>query len=108
MKMADSGCALNVRRIGYGTAARLLFFSLLNGLLLAQTPPAVFDPLSDPSLIEKGLRSTVPLQVAISAFRAASVPDQRRGEWLREALLRSSSLQPETEAVRTRRAISTR
>ena len=84
---------------------RLLLFSLLNGLLVAQTPPAVFDPLGDPSLIEKGLRSTVPLQVAISAFRAVSIFDQRRGEWLREALLRSSSLQPEAEAVRTRRAI---
>ncbi len=85
--------------------ARLALFFLLNGLLLAQTPPAVFDPLGDPSLIEKGLRSTTPLQVAVSAFRTVSITDERRGEWLREALRNSLSLQPEAEAVRTRRVL---
>jgi hypothetical protein len=59
---------------------------ILNGSLLAQTPPAVVDPLGDPSLVEKGLQSTVPLQVAISAFRSMNISDQQRGEWLRAAL----------------------
>jgi hypothetical protein len=78
---------------------------ILSGSLFAQTPPAVFDPLDDPSLIEKGLQSSLPLQVAISAFRSIKVSDQRRGEWLRAALRGSLSLQPEAEAVRTRRSI---
>jgi hypothetical protein len=47
----------------------------------------------------------MPLQVAISAFRSLNITDQRRGEWLREALTRSLSLQPEAEAVRARRVI---
>jgi hypothetical protein len=84
---------------------RLILLSLLHGLVLAQTPPAAFDPLGDSSLIEKGLRSTKPLQVAISAFRCVNVNDPRRGEWLREALSRSPSLQPEAEGRRARRAI---
>jgi hypothetical protein len=80
---------------------------LLNGVLLAQTLPAVFDPLGDPSLVEKGLQSTVPLQVAISAFRSIQISDQQRSEWLRAALRRSLSLQPGAEAVRSRRRFST-
>jgi hypothetical protein len=59
---------------------------ILNGSLVAQTPLAVFDPLGDPSLVEKGLQSPVPLQVAISAFRSINIRDQRRGEWLRAML----------------------
>jgi hypothetical protein len=85
--------------------ARLILASLLPGLMLAQTPPAAYDPLGDSSLIEKGLKSTLPLQVAISAFRAVKATDPHRGEWLREALSRSSSLQPEGEALRARRVI---
>jgi hypothetical protein len=84
---------------------RLILILLLHKLLLAQTPPAAFDPLGDSSLIEKGLRSALPLQVAISAFRCVSVADPRRGEWLREALSASPSLQPEAEGRRARRAI---
>jgi hypothetical protein len=78
---------------------------ILNGSLLAQTPPAVFDPLGDPALVEKGLKSTVPLQVAISAFRSMNISDQQRGEWLRAVLRGSLSLQPEGESVRAQRAI---
>jgi hypothetical protein len=78
---------------------------ILIGSLLAQMPPAVIDPLGDPSLVEKGLQSTVPLQVAISAFRSINISDQQRGEWLRAALRGSLSLQPDADAVRTQRAI---
>jgi hypothetical protein len=85
--------------------ARVVLIPLLSGSLLAQTPPTLFDPLGDPSLVEKGLQSTVPLQVAISAFRSVKIADQRRAEWLRAALTASLSLQPEAEAVRARRAI---
>jgi hypothetical protein len=85
--------------------ARLALILLLHGFLFAQTPPEAYDPLGDSSLIEKGLRSTLPLQVAISASRAVKATDPRRGEWLREALSRSSSLQPEGEALRARRVI---
>jgi hypothetical protein len=56
-------------------------------------------------LVEKGLQSTVPLQVAISAFRSMNISDQQRGEWLRAALRGSLSLQPDAEAVRAQRAI---
>jgi hypothetical protein len=84
---------------------RVVLISLLHGFLLAQSPPAAFDPLSDSALIEKGLQSTMPLQVAISAFRSVKITHQQRGGWLREALTRSLSLQPEPEAVRARRAI---
>jgi hypothetical protein len=85
--------------------ARLVLILLLDGLLLAQKPPVAFDPQDDSSLIEKGLRSTLPLQVAISAFRSVKASAPRRGEWLREALSKSSSLQPEAEARRARRVI---
>ncbi len=78
---------------------------ILGGSLLAQTPPAVFDPLGDPSLVERGLQSTVPLQVAISAFRSINISDQQRGEWLRAALRGSLSLKPDAEAVRAQRTI---
>jgi hypothetical protein len=80
-------------------------FLILNSLLLAQTRPVVFDPLDDPSKVETGLQSTVPLQVAFSALYSINSSNPRRGEWLRSALRGSSSLEPEAEALRTRRAI---
>jgi hypothetical protein len=81
--------------------AALLFFVDASQ---AQTAPEAYDPGSDPALIEKGLSSTLPLQVAISAYRAKQDPFRWRTQ-LRQALARSSSLQPEAEAVRTRRII---
>jgi hypothetical protein len=84
---------------------RLVLILLLGGLLFAQTPPTVVDPMGDASLIEKGLQSAIPLQVAISAFRSVSLNDRRRGDWLREALSKSTSLQPEAQALRAKRAI---
>lgn len=84
---------------------RLVLILMLHGLLVAQTRPAAFDPQGDSSLIEKGLQSTMPLQVAISAFRSVNITDRRRGQLLREALSRSLSLRPEAEALRARRAI---
>ena len=72
--------------------------------LQAQTVPEAYDPGSDAALIEKGLSSTLPLQVAISAYRAKQDPFRWRTQ-LRQALARSSSLQPEAEAVRAGRII---
>jgi hypothetical protein len=92
------------KRAQNSVMARLVLILLLHGLLFAQTP-AVVDPLGDASLIEKGLQSAIPLQVAISAFRSVSINDGRRGEWLRAALSKSTSLQPEGEALRSKRAI---
>ena len=83
----------------------MTFFLLLCGLLSAQAPPPIFDPLNDSVLVEKGLQSTTPLQVAISAFRSVNVSDVERGDWLRMALTQSLSLKPEPEARRARRAI---
>jgi hypothetical protein len=84
--------------------AASLLFSLQ--FLRAQTEPDAYDPGPDETLIEKGLTSTLPLQVAISAYRAKQ--DSRHQRWglqLRQALVRSIALQPEADAVRTRRII---
>jgi hypothetical protein len=84
--------------------AAWLLFSL--HLLRAQPAPDAYDPGLDATLIEKGLNSTLPLQVAIAAYRTKQ--DSRFHSWgpqLRQALVRSIALQPEAEAVRTRRII---
>lgn len=60
--------------------------ALLHGLTRAQTPTSVFDPFNEPALIEKG-----------------DSPD--RGIWLRQALARSASLQPDAEAFRVKNVI---
>jgi hypothetical protein len=85
-------------------AVALLFSSQAS---YAQTEQEAYDPGSDASLIEKGLNSTLPLQVAVSAYRA-KLDSFRLPKWgpqLRQALVRSASLQPEAEAIRARRII---
>lgn len=72
----------------------------LPAALLSQTLPVVSDPQSDSALIKKAVESTVPLQVALGAWRASQSADPQRGEWLRGALFRSSSLQPPAEGMR--------
>jgi hypothetical protein len=84
---------------------KLALFLSLAAMLAAQVTSDVFDPLTNSDLIEKGLQSANPLQVAVSALRSVQVNDPRRGQWLRNALSRSSSLQPEPEGLRARRVI---
>jgi hypothetical protein len=85
-------------------ATALLFSSQVS---YAQTEQEAYDPGKDAALIEKGLNSTLPLQVAVSAYRAKqdSFRLPKWGPQLRQAVVRSASLQPEAEAIRTRRII---
>lgn len=78
---------------------------LLNGFMLAQAQPSAVEGKINPSVVQEGLQSTIPLQVAISAFGAVSITNIHRGEWLSGALKRSASLKPQEEAVRAQRVI---
>ncbi|HLK21474.1 MAG TPA: hypothetical protein VKT81_21145 [Bryobacteraceae bacterium] len=83
----------------------LAIIGFVAGFAFAQNQPELFDPLNDPVLIQRGLQSTTPLQVAVAASRAINQNSDAIRQALRAALANSESFQPEPERARARRIL---